>query len=57
VQPIIVDAGIYLAGRKQHFQASEKRATPDAFKFFTGAASLPLDNLWVVLVFILAAND
>jgi hypothetical protein len=40
VQPIIVDAGIYLAGRKQYFQASEKRATPDAFKFFTGAASL-----------------
>nr|CAD1842690.1 unnamed protein product [Ananas comosus var. bracteatus] len=42
VQPIIVDAGIYLAGRNQYFQASEKRATPDAFKFFTGSP-------WVIL--------
>ncbi|XP_078174697.1 core-2/I-branching beta-1,6-N-acetylglucosaminyltransferase family protein [Carex rostrata] len=42
VQPIIVDAGVYLAGRKQYFQASEKRATPDAFKFFTGSP-------WVIL--------
>ncbi|KAJ1684877.1 hypothetical protein LUZ63_016267 [Rhynchospora breviuscula] len=42
VQPIIVDAGIYLAGRNMHFQASEKRATPDAFKFFTGSP-------WVIL--------
>ena len=36
VQPIIVDAGIYLAGRNQFFQATEKRDTPDGFKFFTG---------------------
>lgn len=39
VQPIIVDAGIYLAGRNQFFQATEKRATPDGFKFFTGIVS------------------
>lgn len=42
VQPIIVDAGIYLAGRNQYFQASEKRTTPDSFKFFTGSP-------WVIL--------
>jgi hypothetical protein len=36
VQPIIVDAGVYLAGRNQFFQATEKRDTPDGFKFFTG---------------------
>ncbi|KAJ3694397.1 hypothetical protein LUZ60_009877 [Juncus effusus] len=42
VQPIIVDAGVYLAGRSQFFQASEKRATPDAFTFFTGSP-------WVIL--------
>lgn len=36
VQPVIVDAGIYLAGRNQFFQATEKRDTPDGFKFFTG---------------------
>jgi hypothetical protein len=36
VQPIIVDAGVYLAGRNQFFQATEKRDTPDSFKFFTG---------------------
>lgn len=42
VKPIIVDPGIYLARRVQIFQASEKRATPDAFKFFTGSP-------WVIL--------
>uniref|UniRef100_A0A0D3G3C7 Uncharacterized protein n=1 Tax=Oryza barthii TaxID=65489 RepID=A0A0D3G3C7_9ORYZ len=36
VQSMIVDAGIYLAGRTNFFRASEKRPTPDAFKFFTG---------------------
>lgn len=39
VQPIIVDAGIYLANRKQFFQASQKRDTPESFKFFTGKES------------------
>ncbi|PKU86139.1 beta-glucuronosyltransferase GlcAT14A-like [Dendrobium catenatum] len=42
VQPIIVDAGIYLSKRSQYFQASEKRKTPDSFKFFTGSP-------WVIL--------
>ncbi|CAL9059161.1 beta-glucuronosyltransferase GlcAT14A-like isoform X1 [Musa acuminata AAA Group] len=42
VQPIIVDAGIYLANRKQFFQASQKRDTPESFKFFTGSP-------WVIL--------
>ncbi|XP_037410948.1 beta-glucuronosyltransferase GlcAT14A-like [Triticum dicoccoides] len=42
VQPVIVDAGIYLAGRNQFFQSTEKRATPDGFKFFTGSP-------WVIL--------
>uniref|UniRef100_A0A0D9WCX8 Uncharacterized protein n=1 Tax=Leersia perrieri TaxID=77586 RepID=A0A0D9WCX8_9ORYZ len=36
VQSMIVDAGIYLAGRTNFFRATEKRPTPDAFKFFTG---------------------
>ncbi|KAJ6845453.1 beta-glucuronosyltransferase GlcAT14A isoform X2 [Iris pallida] len=36
VQPVIVDAAIYLARRSSYFQATEKRKTPDAFKFFTG---------------------
>lgn len=36
VQPIIVDAGIYLSKRSQYFQASEKRKAPQSFKFFTG---------------------
>lgn len=39
---MIVDAGIYLAGRTNFFRASEKRPTPDAFKFFTGSP-------WVIL--------
>uniref|UniRef100_A0A453DQQ2 Xylosyltransferase 1 n=1 Tax=Aegilops tauschii subsp. strangulata TaxID=200361 RepID=A0A453DQQ2_AEGTS len=42
VQPVIVDAGIYLAGRNQFFQSTEKRATPDGFKFFTGIIIIPL---------------
>lgn len=42
VQSMIVDAGIYLAGRTNFFRASEKRPTPDAFKFFTGSP-------WVIL--------
>lgn len=42
VQPIVVDPGIYLSRRSQIFQATEKRPTPDAFKFFTGSP-------WVVL--------
>ncbi|OVA01365.1 Glycosyl transferase [Macleaya cordata] len=36
VQPVVVDPGIYLARRTQIFHASEKRPTPEAFKFFTG---------------------
>ncbi|KAJ0962753.1 hypothetical protein J5N97_027875 [Dioscorea zingiberensis] len=42
VQPIVVDPGIYLARRTQIFHATEKRKTPDAFKFFTGSP-------WVIL--------
>lgn len=42
VQPIIVDAGTYLTKRSSFFKATEKRKTPDAFKFFTGAP-------WVIL--------
>ncbi|KAL5231744.1 hypothetical protein ABZP36_030520 [Zizania latifolia] len=42
VQSMIVDAGIYLAGRTNFFRATEKRPTPDAFKFFTGSP-------WVIL--------
>ncbi|KAK9276065.1 hypothetical protein L1049_005596 [Liquidambar formosana] len=42
VQPIVVDPGLYLARRTQIFQATEKRPTPDAFKFFTGSP-------WVIL--------
>ncbi|XP_020570696.1 beta-glucuronosyltransferase GlcAT14A-like [Phalaenopsis equestris] len=42
VHPIIVDAGIYLSKRSQYFQASEKRKTPESFKFFTGSP-------WVIL--------
>ncbi|XP_042500831.1 beta-glucuronosyltransferase GlcAT14A-like [Macadamia integrifolia] len=42
VQPIVVDPGIYLARRTQIFQATQKRPTPDAFKFFTGSP-------WVIL--------
>ncbi|CAM8954118.1 unnamed protein product [Rhodiola kirilowii] len=37
VQPIVVDPAIYLARRSQIFQATQKRPTPDAFKFFTGS--------------------
>ncbi|KAJ6838566.1 beta-glucuronosyltransferase GlcAT14A isoform X2 [Iris pallida] len=36
VQPVIVDAAIYLAKRSSYFQATQKRKTPEAFKFFTG---------------------
>ncbi|PKA63511.1 hypothetical protein AXF42_Ash005406 [Apostasia shenzhenica] len=42
VQPIIVDAGIYLSKRSNFFRASEKRKTPESFKFFTGSP-------WVIL--------
>eukprot|EP00268_Persea_americana_P035154 TRINITY_DN34726_c0_g1_i1.p1 TRINITY_DN34726_c0_g1~~TRINITY_DN34726_c0_g1_i1.p1 ORF type:complete len:405 (-),score=55.92 TRINITY_DN34726_c0_g1_i1:852-2066(-) len=42
VQPIIVDPGLYLARRTKIFQATEKRPTPEAFKFFTGSP-------WVML--------
>lgn len=42
VQPIVVDPGLYLARRTQIFQATERRPTPDAFKFFTGSP-------WVIL--------
>ncbi|PIA63623.1 hypothetical protein AQUCO_00201158v1 [Aquilegia coerulea] len=43
VQPIVVDPGIYLARqRNQIFHATQKRPTPEAFKFFTGSP-------WVVL--------
>lgn len=36
MQQIIVDAGIYLSGRTNFFRATQKRPTPEAFKFFTG---------------------
>ncbi|KAK9115392.1 hypothetical protein Syun_022189 [Stephania yunnanensis] len=36
VQPIVVDPGTYLARRSQIFHATEKRPTPDAFKFSVG---------------------
>lgn len=43
VQPIVVDPGIYLAReRNQIFHATQKRPTPEAFKFFTGSP-------WVIL--------
>lgn len=43
VQPIVVDPGIYLArDRNQIFHATQKRPTPEAFKFFTGSP-------WVIL--------
>ncbi|XP_043699108.1 beta-glucuronosyltransferase GlcAT14A-like [Telopea speciosissima] len=42
VHPIVVDPGIYLARRTQIFYATQKRPTPDAFKFFTGSP-------WVIL--------
>uniref|UniRef100_A0ACD5TXN4 Uncharacterized protein n=2 Tax=Avena sativa TaxID=4498 RepID=A0ACD5TXN4_AVESA len=42
VQSMIVDAGIYLSGRTNFFRATQKRPTPDAFKFFTGSP-------WVIL--------
>uniref|UniRef100_A0A452Y222 Uncharacterized protein n=1 Tax=Aegilops tauschii subsp. strangulata TaxID=200361 RepID=A0A452Y222_AEGTS len=42
VQSMIVDAGIYLSGRTNFFRATQKRPSPDAFKFFTGSP-------WVIL--------
>ncbi|KAK1302798.1 hypothetical protein QJS10_CPB12g00320 [Acorus calamus] len=42
VQPIVVDPGIYLARRVQIFHATERRPTPESFKFFTGSP-------WVIL--------
>ncbi|KAL6608227.1 hypothetical protein ACP70R_041290 [Stipagrostis hirtigluma subsp. patula] len=42
VQQMIVDAGIYLAGRTNFFRATQKRSPPDAFKVFTGSP-------WVIL--------
>ncbi|KAK1299151.1 hypothetical protein QJS10_CPB14g00303 [Acorus calamus] len=42
VQPIVVDPGIYLARRAQIFHATERRPTPESFKFFTGSP-------WVIL--------
>ncbi|KAF5205881.1 Beta-glucuronosyltransferase glcat14a [Thalictrum thalictroides] len=44
VQPIVVDPGIYLARRSQIFYASEKRPTPEAFKFFTGSPWVTLSR-------------
>ncbi|KAK7357681.1 hypothetical protein VNO80_16976 [Phaseolus coccineus] len=41
-QPIVVDPGLYLARKSQIFHATEKRATPNAFKLFTGSP-------WVIL--------
>ncbi|XP_042502065.1 beta-glucuronosyltransferase GlcAT14A-like [Macadamia integrifolia] len=40
--PIVVDPGIYLARRTQIFHATQKRPTPDRFKFYTGSP-------WVIL--------
>ncbi|DAD49440.1 TPA_asm: hypothetical protein HUJ06_019174 [Nelumbo nucifera] len=41
VQPIVVDPGIYLARRgNKIFHASEKRPTPETFRFFTGMCYL-----------------
>ncbi|KAG0463012.1 hypothetical protein HPP92_021488 [Vanilla planifolia] len=42
VEPIIVDAGIYLSKRSHYFKASVKREMPQSFKFFTGSP-------WVIL--------
>ncbi|KAL6840942.1 hypothetical protein ACP4OV_029202 [Aristida adscensionis] len=42
VQQMIVDAGLYLAGRTNFFRATQKRPAPDSFKFFTGSP-------WVIL--------
>lgn len=43
-KPIVVDPGTYLARRSQIFQATEKRATPDAFKLFTGSPWVTLSR-------------
>ncbi|KAL5722118.1 hypothetical protein ACHQM5_005677 [Ranunculus cassubicifolius] len=45
VQPIVVDPGIYLArDRNQIFTATQKRPTPEAFKFFTGSPWVTLSR-------------
>lgn len=47
VQPIIVDPGLYLARRTKIFQATEKRPTPEAFKFFTGSPWVMLSRSFI----------
>ncbi|MCL7032157.1 hypothetical protein MKW94_011279 [Papaver nudicaule] len=47
VQPVVVDPGIYLARKTQIFHASEKRPTPEAFKFFTGSPWVTLSRSFV----------
>ncbi|XP_058087085.1 beta-glucuronosyltransferase GlcAT14A [Magnolia sinica] len=42
VQPVVVDPGLYLARRTKIFHGTEKRPTPEAFRFFTGSP-------WVIL--------
>ncbi|PIA63622.1 hypothetical protein AQUCO_00201158v1 [Aquilegia coerulea] len=45
VQPIVVDPGIYLARqRNQIFHATQKRPTPEAFKFFTGFQNMTVNS-------------
>ncbi|KAL4179190.1 hypothetical protein AMTRI_Chr13g86070 [Amborella trichopoda] len=47
VCPIVVDPQLYLVKRYDIFHASERRPTPDAFKFFTGSPWLILSRVFV----------
>ena len=55
-KPIVVDPGTYLARRSQIFQATEKRATPDAFELFTGKYVFICFNRVCVFSFFVSAH-
>ncbi|XP_065001859.1 beta-glucuronosyltransferase GlcAT14A-like [Musa acuminata AAA Group] len=47
LRPIIVDPGLYLSSRTDIFYATQKRELPNAYKLFTGSASVILSRKFI----------
>ncbi|XP_008804738.2 beta-glucuronosyltransferase GlcAT14A-like [Phoenix dactylifera] len=47
IKPIIVDPGLYLSARTDVFYATQKRDLPNAYRLFTGSASVILSRKFV----------
>ncbi|KAL4190726.1 hypothetical protein AMTRI_Chr07g77120 [Amborella trichopoda] len=47
IRPVIVDPGLYLSSGSDIFYATQKRPMPNAYKIFTGSASIMLSRKFI----------